>query len=373
MTDVVITATGLATPKDKIANEELVSSFNAYVDAYNSKHAKDISNNKLSELSYSSAEFIEKASGIKSRYVLDKQGILDIKTMHPKLENRDDEVLSIQAELALDAAHDAMSKGNIKASNIDAVICACSNYQRPYPAIAIEVQQALGIKGFAYDMNVACSSATFAIAQAKSLIDSGVASCVLVVNPEICSAHLNFKDRDSHFIFGDAATAIIVEQKSEPSKQRGFKIVSTSLKTQFSNNIRNNSGFLDRLYAVPLTEHETLFRQNGRKVFKEVSVEVVKLLNKHLDDNCLTASDIKRLWLHQANANMNRLIATKLLGFEPDNTLAPLILNEYANTASAGSIIALHLHQDNLEVGDLGLLCSFGAGYSIGSIIVEAV
>ena len=73
------------------------------------------------------------------------------------------------------------------------------------------MQQALGIQGFGFDMNVACSSATFGIKTAADFVASGSVKAVLMVNPEICSAHLNFKDRDSHFIFGDVATAVIVE------------------------------------------------------------------------------------------------------------------------------------------------------------------
>ncbi len=91
-------------------------------------------------------------------------------------------------------------------------MCAASNMQRAYPAMAIEVQQALGIEGFAFDMNVACSSATFGIKTAADFIATGSAEAVLMVNPEICSGHLNFRDRDSHFIFGDVATAVIVER-----------------------------------------------------------------------------------------------------------------------------------------------------------------
>ncbi len=373
MSDVLITASGLATPSDEISNEELVSSFNAYVDAFNHKNKKKIDSGKIEPLAYSDAAFIKKASGISSRFVIDKKNILDTNIMHPMIAKRDDSELSFQAEFGLKAAKDALTRRNIQSKKIDAVICACSNFQRPYPAIAIEIQQELGINGFAFDMNVACSSATFAIANAKALIDSDQAERVLIVNPEICSAHLNFKDRDSHFIFGDVATALIVEKMRERTGGSGFRINSLALKTMFSNNIRNNSGFLDRIISEQSDESSRLFSQNGRKVFKEVSLEVIKLLNDQLASQCISSGDLKRLWLHQANANMNRLIASKFLGYEPDNVKAPMILSRYANTASAGSIIAFHKTHDDFEEGDLGLLCSFGAGYSIGSIILEKV
>ena len=93
-------------------------------------------------------------------------------------------------------------------------------------------------------------------------------------NPEICSGHLNFRDRDSHFIFGDVATAFIVE-RADTARNGGWEIVSTKLKTKFSNNIRNNFGFLNRTAPEGIGKTDKLFVQEGRKVFKEVVPMVV--------------------------------------------------------------------------------------------------
>ena len=169
------------------------------------------SERELEPKTHSSAEFIEKASGIKSRYVINKGGILDPHRMVPNIPERDNAELSVMCEIACHAAREAMAAAQVAPDEIDAVIVAASNMQRAYPAMAIEVQAALGAKGFAFDMNVACSSATFGIQQASDAVKSGSARRVLVVNPEICTGHLNFRDRDSHFIFGDVATAVVVE------------------------------------------------------------------------------------------------------------------------------------------------------------------
>ena len=91
----------------------------------------------------------------------------------------------------------------------------------------------------------------------------------------------------------------------------------------------------------------------------------------HLAEHKMPPSDLKRMWLHQANLSMNQLIAKRVLGRAATDEEAPVILDEYANTSSAGSIIAFHKHQGDLASGDLGVICSFGAGYSIGSIIVQ--
>ncbi len=369
----VISATGLFTPTDSISNEELVTSFNAYVDLHNSENADAIAAGEVAELQHSSVEFIEKASGIKSRFVLSKDPILDPETMCPRLPERPDEEISVLAEIGVKAAEQALKRAGRKAEDVDAVLCACSNLQRAYPAIAVEIQDALGIgDGFGFDMNVACSSATFGIQTAADYIRSGSAKSVLVINPEICSGHLNWRDRDSHFIFGDVATAILVEAKDIAPAEH-WEIVGTKLKTQFSNNIRNNFGFLNRTSPETRDDVDKLFVQEGRKVFKEVVPMVAQMIVDQAARLGIENTDLRRLWLHQANAGMNRLIAQRVLGHEANDDESPTVLDTYANTSSAGSIIAFHKHSADLSDGDIGLICSFGAGYSAGTVFVRKV
>ena len=367
----VITGSGLFTPAESISNEELVASFNAWVDLYNADNNEAIAAGELEAKTHSSAEFIERASGIKSRYVINKAGILDPKRMVPEIPQRHNDEPSVMCEIACKAAEQAMAEAGISARQLDAVIVAASNMQRAYPAMAIEVQSALGAGGFAFDMNVACSSATFGIQQASDAVKSGSASRVLVVNPEICTGHLNFRDRDSHFIFGDVATAVLVESNATAASESGWDILDTRLQTLFSNNIRNNFGFLNRADESGVGQIDKLFIQEGRKVFKEVCPAVAEQITGQLADMNIAADDLKRIWLHQANRNMNDLIARKVFGRSPKEQESPTILDEYANTSSAGSVIAFHKHKSDLVAGDLAVLCSFGAGYSIGSIVLR--
>lgn len=371
----VISATGLYTPPHSITNEELVDSFNRYVELYNGEHAAAIEAGEVAALTPSSVEFIEKASGIKARFVVNKDGILDPAIMAPRIPERPNEELSVLAELAVRAARQALERAGRDPMEVDAVICAASNMQRAYPAMAIEIQAALGCnpEGFAFDMNVACSSATFGIQTAADFVRAGHARSVLVVNPEICSGHLNFKDRDSHFIFGDVGTAILIESAEVVGDKPHWEILGTKLKTQFSNNIRNNFGFLNHTAPEGVGAKDKLFVQEGRKVFKEVVPMVAAMIIEHMETLGLEASSLRRMWLHQANANMNRLIAGKVLGHEASEDESPTVLDTYANTSSAGSIIAFHKNSDDLGAGDTGLICSFGAGYSAGSVFVRKV
>ncbi|MDP1626804.1 beta-ketoacyl-ACP synthase III [Parvibaculum sp.] len=371
MTKVVISGTGVFTPPYSVSNAELVETFNTYVDKYNKTHAAEIERGEVEPLNQSSVEFIVKASGIESRYVMDKSGIVDPEIMAPRLRQRSNDEPSILAEMSVDAAQKALKRANKTAADIDAVLVACSNLERPYPAIAVEVQELLGIEGFGFDMNVACSSATFAIQTAYDMLRSGSVDCVLIVDPEICSGHLNFRDRDSHFIFGDVATAIVVEREETCTAKGAWEILGTRLLTKFSNNIRNNFGFLNRATPEGIGAKDKLFVQEGRKVFKEVVPMVSQLILEHMADEGLDPKDLKRMWLHQANKSMNDFIGRKVLGRDPEPGEQPNILHEYANTSSAGSIIAFSKFNEDLKEGDLGLICSFGAGYSAGNVLVR--
>jgi beta-ketodecanoyl-[acyl-carrier-protein] synthase len=368
---VVISGTGLFTPDETITNAELVESFNRYVDAFNRDNMQAIDAGELEPLEYSSEAFIVKASGIESRHVVNKSGVLDPSRLCPSIPERGDEEPSLQCEMAVNAAREALAQANKSPAEVDAVIVACSNLQRAYPAIAIEVQDALGIQGFAFDMNVACSSATFGLQAARDAILAGSAKTVLLVNPEICSGHLAWQDRDCHFIFGDVCTALVVESAENSDGDENWEIVGTRLLTRFSNNIRNNFGFLNRCDESGVGARDKLFRQNGRKVFKEVVPMVAEMIESHLTDESIGLSSLKRMWLHQANLGMNQLIAKKVLGRDATVNEAPVILNEYANTSSAGSVIAFHKHRNDMAVDDVGVICSFGAGYSAGSVIVR--
>jgi len=368
----VISSTGLFTPEESISNAELVASYNSYADRDNRENADQIASGEITALPLSSTEFIEKASGIKARHVMAKEPVLDPEIMAPRWPERTNDELSMMAEIGVKAARQALKRAGREPGDVDAVLCAASNMERAYPAMAIEIQQALGIDGFAFDMNVACSSATFGIQTAADYVRSGNARSVLVVSPEITSGHLNWRDRDSHFIFGDVATAVLVEDLSIAPDQH-WDILGTKLKTVFSNNIRNNFGFLNRADPDKANNPDKLFIQEGRKVFKEVVPLVASMILAEADRLGIDAAGLRRLWLHQANAGMNRLIAQRVLGHEANDDESPTVLDSYGNTSSAGSIIAFHLHNDDLQAGDVGLICSFGAGYSAGTVFVRKV
>ena len=376
---VSITGTGLFTPPESISNAELAASLTESVLKWNAEHATEIEAGTAEPREVPDEAFIEKASGIRSRHVMERSGVLDPARMRPHLPLRGEDELGIQAEMSLPAVREALDQAGREPGEVDAIIVGCSNLQRAYPAVAIEVQDALGAGGWAFDMNVACSSATFSIQTAVDALRNGSASCVVVVNPEITSGHNNFELRDHHFIFGDACTALVLERTEDalaPTDAAGgraprWDVLGTKLATRFSSNIRNDFGFLNASEDGERDPHELVFRQQGQSVFREVCPLVVGHITDHLGEVGIEPGDVRRFWLHQANLKMNQLIAKGVLGRVPDEDEAPVILDEYANTSSAGSVIAFHLRRDDLGADDLGVICSFGAGYSVGSVVVR--
>lgn len=371
MSSVVISGSGLWKPNEFVTNEELVESYNEFARRYNEVNAEAIAAGELEEKPPSSPEFILKASGIRRRYTYCRDGILDIDRMRPRIPPRADEELSHQAEIAVHAARQAMESAGKAPDDIDMVIVSSAYTERSYPAIAIEVQEQLGIQGFGFDMLVACSAATFALHRAVDAVAAGSARCVLLINPELITPQVNFKDRDSHFIFGDVSTATIVESSDTCTSEHSYEVLGTHAVTSYSSNVRSNYGYMSYADDTDPFAPDKLFCQNGRKVFKEVCPLTSDHLTELLEKVSVEVGDVKRWWLHQANINMNQLITRRLLGRDPEFEEAPVVLDEYANTASAGSIIAFHLYNQDLSAGDVGVICSFGAGYSVGSLVVK--
>lgn len=370
MSNIVISGTGLFIPPHVITNDELVSAFNQYVDNFNTEHATAIEAGEVEALIHSSSEFIEKASGIKSRYVMYKDGLIDPKIMKPVFPMTQEGNTPELVQMGIAAAKEAMAQAGKTPDDIDMVVVSSTFRQRDFPGMSVEIQRDLGIKGTAYDMGIACSSATFGMINAYTALKAGTAKCVLFVNPEFTTPGLDFKDRDSHFIFGDVATAAIFEPEETATSEHVFRILDTKQVTHYSDNIRCDASFADYCFD-DLPENRYAFKQQGRKVFKELLPLVTKFIGEQLDENQLAAGDLKRMWLHQANINMNNFAVKKLLGRLPTQDEAPIVLDEFANTASSGSVIAFHKYKDDFKSGDKGLICSFGAGYSVGSLLVE--
>ncbi|WCL55432.1 beta-ketoacyl-ACP synthase III [Gimibacter soli] len=376
MTGIVISGTGVYTPPHSISNETLVESYNAWATAWNDDHKAEIEAGTIDAMQMSSVEFIEKASGIKNRFMMDGKGPTDPTRMYPNLSELAPEGpmgTPVQVQMALAAAEKALAEANLKGEDIDLVILSSSIWERFVPSMATELQKILGAKGFAFDMAMACSSATFGMSTAVDAVQSGMANKALVVTAEYITPAMNYTDRDSHFIFGDAAVAIVIEREAETKSTSAFRIHDRKLFTEYSTNIAAGFGTRTLIERDKISHPDQRFIQQGRVVFKELLPKVIDHVNAQLAAKGYKVEDFKRFWLHQANINMNMFATRKLLGEDPTQDKAPIVLDEYANTAGAGCIIAFDKYKDDFKPGEFGLLCSFGASYSIGSFILERI
>jgi beta-ketodecanoyl-[acyl-carrier-protein] synthase len=378
--NVVISGTGLYTPPFTISNEELVQAYNEWAERYNAENADAIAAGEAETVPSSSVDFIVKASGIRQRYMMEKAGVVDPERLRARLSPAAEQGtffgVPAQVVMALGAAGEALDQAGLEGADIDLVIFSSSVFERFVPSIAVEIQETLGAGGHAYDMAVGCSSATFGISNAMDAVRSGMAKRALVITSEYITPAMNFRDRDSHFIFGDACVAAVVEMEHETRSVTAFRIRSRKLSTSYSMNIR--AGFGSRLLLeeggdLLTTNPNVRFLQNGRKVFKELVPAVIKLVKGHMAEQGIRAGDVRRIWLHQANIHMNTMAARKLLGKKVTEDQAPMILDEFANTAGAGCLIAFHRFKADFKRGEVGILCSFGAGYSIGCLVLERV
>ncbi len=349
---------------------------------FNAENAAAIAAGEVTALEESSVGFVEKASGIKARYVVEKEGVLDIKRMVPRIPERPDDQRSIMCDMSVAASLRSRhwnGPGKHGGGCGHGIGCLQQFAARLSGDCDGSAGGALGLLygyGLRHERGLLFWPPSGLQTAVSCGAKSGQARAVLVVNPEITSGHLNWRDRDCHFIFGDACTAILVERSDLATSAHQFEILGTRLKTQFSNNIRNNFGYLNRADESGVGKPDKLFRQQGRKVFKEVCPMAAEMIKDTVESSgvCEFPMWAIRYWLHQANLNMNLLIARMVLGRDAAPDEAPVILDTYANTSSAGSIIAFHKYQDDMPaVSSHGVICSFGAGYSIGCVVVKKI
>jgi beta-ketodecanoyl-[acyl-carrier-protein] synthase len=365
----LIRSTGYWVPSNVISNDELVASYNAYAERFNREHAAAIGAGEIAEVPLSSSEFIRNASGIERRHVYEKSGILDIDSMVPRIPPRPIEEISTQAEFAMKSVQIALDNAGYDGSDIDGVIVASSAQQRNFPALACEIQNAIGASGFAFDMTMACAAALYGLHMANGLIKSGQARRVLVCSPEIMTCINVHSRREVHFIFGDASAAMIVE--ADDGKPGGWDVIGTHAENKWSSALRSDYGFINIAEQSVDPDFAPHLDQDGHRVFKDVVGFAPKVARRMMEDIGLAPEDVRRTWLHQANIRMVDMIAKRILERDRTEDNAPAILQEYGNTSSSSVVMNFEMHSDDMVAGETGVLCAYGAGYGVGAAAVR--
>ena len=302
---------------------------------------KILTNNDLSKKLDTSDEWIKSRTGIRQRHIADKN--------------------QLNSDLGYEAAKKAIINAKIKISDIDLIIVATSTPDHTFPSTATKVQAKLGIKkGFAFDIQAACSGFIYAMSVADNYILNNQATNALVIGSEIFSRILDWNDRSTCVLFGDGAGAIVLSKK-----KRNSGIISTEL--------YSDGRFYDLLYVdggVASNQKAGQIKMKGREVFRHAVEKLSECIKLSLKKNNLKKDNIDWIIPHQANKRIMDLIAVKL-GI-PEGKILQTV-DKYANTSSASIPLTLDyaLKKKIIKRGDIIIFEAIGGGLTWGCSIVK--
>lgn len=308
---------------------------------------KIMTNNDLAKLVDTSDEWIVQRSGISERHIAaDTQATSD---------------------LAIEAAREAMQRGNLKGSDIDTVIVATTTPDQTFPSVAVKVQAALEIApGPAFDVQAVCSGFVYALAVADNFIKAGQSKRVLVIGAEKMSSILDWNDRTTCVLFGDGAGAVILEADEGGKggvQDRG--VISTHL---YANGAQRDLLYTDG--GPSSTGSSGHIVMHGREVFKYAVQYMAHVVEEAIERNGITPADIDWLVPHQANIRIIEATAKKL-----DMPMDKVIVTVagHGNTSAASIPLALHegVKTGKIKKGQLLLLEAMGGGITWGAALIR--
>jgi 3-oxoacyl-[acyl-carrier-protein] synthase III len=304
-----------------------------------------VSNDELSRTVDTSDQWIRERTGIRQRHFAAKHETV--------------------AFMGTAAARDALADAGATAADVDAIILATSTPDQAFPASALRVQAALGVKrGFGFDLSAACAGFIYGLSVADGMIRAGQVRGVLVIGSEVYSRILNWQDRGTCVLFGDGAGAVFVRaSNADDDARRG--VLSTHIHAQ---------GTLgDILYvdgAVGQPDKPGHLVMNGREVFRHAVTRLAEAVEEALAANGMTRADVDWLVPHQANSRIIDAMGRKL-GLPPERVV--MTVDRHANTSAASVPLALaEARRDGrIRIGDLVLLEALGGGLAWGSALVR--
>jgi 3-oxoacyl-[acyl-carrier-protein] synthase-3 len=274
------------------------------------------------------------------------------------------------SDLGARAGEAAIRASGLKPEDIDAVIVGTMTGDLPFPATACLIQQKLGIpKGTAFDLAAACSGFVYSLEVGAALVRSGVHKHVLVIGSEKLSSILDWTDRTTCVLFGDAAGAVVLGPGDRPD--RGILGVKTGADGEDAELLYQPAGGS----RIPATSQSVagkqhFLRMNGREVFKHAVLVMERVVQDLLKENGYTAADIDLFIPHQAN---QRIIDTLGERLKMPTERIFVNLERYGNTSAASIPLALDeaVQAGRLKDGDLVLFVAFGAGLTWGASLLR--
>jgi 3-oxoacyl-[acyl-carrier-protein] synthase III len=296
-----------------------------------------------------SEEWITSRTGIRERHIVEK-GVAT-------------------SDLATEAAKCALAQRGIDAGEIEAIVVATVTPDMLFPSTACLVQHKLGAKGaWGFDLSAACSAFVFALQTGAQFVATGAHKKVLVIGADVMSSILDYTDRSTCILFGDGAGAVILEPADD-----GLGIID------FVHEIDGSGGcslYMPAGGSLHPASHETVDKkmhfvhQDGQAVFKYAVRKMGEMCEKLLARNGFTADDVDCFIPHQANQRIIQATADRV-GLKPETVI--INIDRYGNTTAGTIPLAMQTAREEgrLKKGDLVLLASVGAGFTVGATLLR--
>ncbi len=309
-----------------------------------------LTNQDLEKMVDTSNEWIMERTGIRERHLVDK-GVAT-------------------SDLAVEAAKNALAERGLTPADLDVIIVSTVTPDMFFPSTACLVQHKLGAKKvWGFDLSAACSAFLYALQSGAQFISSGSHQRVLVIGADVMSSIIDYTDRATCVIFGDGAGAVLLE----PAEEDALGLID------FLHEIDGSGGcylYMPGGGSLHPSTHETVDRkmhyvhQDGQAVFKFAVRKQAELCEKLLQRNGLKGSDIAAFIPHQANRRIITATADRL-GLRPDSVI--INIDRYGNTTAGTIPLAMDSarSEGKLKKGDLVLLASVGAGFTVGATLLR--
>jgi 3-oxoacyl-[acyl-carrier-protein] synthase-3 len=311
---------------------------------------RTLTNADLEKMVDTNDEWILQRTGIRKRHIVD-----------PGVATSD---------LAAEAARAAIAQAGLLPTDIDVIVVGTTTPDTMFPSTACLLQHKIGAtRAWGFDLGAACSGFTYALTTAAGFVAAGMAKHALVVGADVMSSIIDYTDRTTCVLFGDGAGAAIVS----PSPGDGLGLID------FTHEVDGSGGPALCMPAggskLPAS-HETVdnrmhyVHQDGQTVFRFAVRKNEEVCRRLLDRNNITADDLDLFVSHQANKRIIESAAQRL-GVPPNKMV--LNIGEYGNTTAATIPLALNdaVRDGRLKKGDLVMLASVGAGFTVGSVLLR--
>jgi 3-oxoacyl-[acyl-carrier-protein] synthase-3 len=309
-----------------------------------------LTNADLEKMVETSDQWITERTGIRERHIVDK-GVAT-------------------SDLAVEAAKKALAQRGVDASDLDAILVGTVTPDMFFPSTACLVQHKLGAKGvWGFDLSAACSAFLYALQVGTQFVATGAHKRVMVIGADVMSSIIDYTDRATCIIFGDGAGAVILE----PAENDSLGMID------FIHEVDGSGGcslYMPGGGSLNPSTHETVdqkmhyVHQDGQAVFKFAVRKQTELCEKILERNGIKASDIDVFIAHQANKRIINATADRL-GLRPESIV--INIDRYGNTTAGTIPLAMDTarQEGKLKKGDLVLLASVGAGFTVGATLLR--